>query len=604
MPPARRAGTSVAGVTSAAAPPAPKHAAIYVETLAIRNFRGILSCEVEFEPTVTLLVGRNNVGKSRILSALHLAIGGRVADVDDFTVGSTDEPEIDLILAPNPPASSSDEESFDDDVGRVMGGDVQTISETPFRERFGWRTHVRRSAEGLGARSEFRILTFDVTAQKWVERTAAKELGRGPRNLVSSDLVNTGRDLMEELGRRGSGVRKVLSDLDVDDATRDDLETRLVELSSAIVDGSRTLASVSKTLEALNRAVGSIGTPGINPIPITLEELSRSLSIELDSGHGSLPIRMHGAGARSLASLQVQGVLYDRLLGADGGSLRPHPITLVEEPEAHLHPQAASELPHLLQSIRGQVIASTHSPQVVTASAPRSIRLLREEAGSLNVIDLGPAASDAPGIPRPFRPSLHTQEMEKLKRLAERPFGEILFASGIVIGDGATERGFLPPLLRHALGAKAHGVCVIDPESMSAPTAAAVAKFANLVGLPWFIFADSDPAGITAVEALAVIGGATVPVIWAGKPDSTADKGVSGAVEAMIEEFDEDVGRIACERVRPDLVPVTNILSTMKSLKGSIGPTLADVLLERYDDVATWPAPLKELVSLIDGAIA
>jgi putative ATP-dependent endonuclease of OLD family len=590
-------------MTSAAVAPVPKHAALYVERLEIRNFRGIAACGLEFEPGLTLLVGRNNVGKSRVLSALHLALGGRVADVDDFTVGSADEPEIDVIMAPLPPSSSADEEAFDTDAGRLMGGDVQTISETPFRERFAWRTHVRRSAEGLGARSEFKIMTFDTTSGSWVERNGAKDLGRGTRGLVASDLVNTGRDLMEELGRRGSGVRKVLSDLDVDDVTREGLESRLVALSGAIVDGSRTLASVSKSLEALNRAVGSIGAPGINPIPITLEELSRSLSIELDSGHGSLPIRMHGSGARSLASLQVQGVLYDRLLGADGGSLRPHPVTLVEEPEAHLHPQAASELPHLLQLIRGQVIASTHSSQVVTASAPRAIRLLREDGGLLIVVDLGPAASDLPGTPRPFRPSLHTEEMEKLKRLAERPFGEILFASAIVVGDGATERGFLPPLLRHALGAKAHGICVVDPESLSTPTALALAKFASLVGLPWFVFADSDPAGVAAVEALATIGGTPAPVVWAGKPDATSDKGVSGAIEAMIEDFDQDVGKVACERIRPDLAPVSNVLSTMKVLKGSIGPTLADVLLERYDDASSWPAPLQELVSLIDGAI-
>lgn len=577
---------------------------MYVEKVTIRDFRGIVSCDVEFEPGLTLLVGRNNVGKSRVLSALHLALGGRVADVDDFTAGSSSEPEIDVVLAPAPPSASSDEEAFDDDEGRLMGGDAQTISDPPFRERFAWRAHIRRSAEGLGARSEFKILTFDATSGRWVERSGAKDLGRAARGLVATDLVNTGRDLMEELGRRGSGIRKVLSDLDVDDVTRGDLELRLVDLSAAIVAGSGTLASIRRSLDALNRSVGSIGSPGFNPIPVTLEELARSLSIELDSGHGSLPIRMHGAGARSLASLQVQGVLYERLLGADGGSVRPHPMTLVEEPEAHLHPQAASELPHLLKSIRGQVVASTHSSQVVTASDPRSIRLLREDGGSLIVVDLGPVASDSSDTPRPFRPSRHTEEMEKLKRLAERPFGEILFASAIVVGDGATERGFLPPILRHALGAKAHGVCVIDPESMSTPTALAVAKFANTIGLPWFIFADSDPAGVAAVETLATTGRSSATVIWVGKPDSASDKGVSGAIEAMIVDFDEDVGRAACERVRPDLTPVANVLSTMKRLKGSIGQTLADVLLERYDDSSAWPSPIQDLIRAIDGSLS
>ena len=82
------------------------HAQLYVESVSIRNFRGIESCDIELEPGLTLLVGRNNVGKSRLLSALHLALGGRVADADDFTVGGTADPTIDVVLAPCPPASA------------------------------------------------------------------------------------------------------------------------------------------------------------------------------------------------------------------------------------------------------------------------------------------------------------------------------------------------------------------------------------------------------------------------------------------------------------------------------------------------------------------
>ena len=42
----------------------------------------------------------------------------------------------------------------------------------------------------------------------------------------------------------------------------------------------------------------------------------------------------------------------------------------------------------------------------------------------------------------------------------------------------------------------------------------------------------------------------------------------------------------------------------MKDLKGSIGQTLADVLIERYDDHTTWPAPVQELIDAIDGALS
>jgi putative ATP-dependent endonuclease of OLD family len=376
------------------------------------------------------------------------------------------------------------------------------------------------------------------------------------------------------------------------------MEADLVTLSNAIVAGSDTLQAVTAALTKLNQSVGSIGSPAINPLPISLEELARSLSVDLDTGSGALPIRLHGAGARSLASLQIQGVLYERLLGADGGTIKPHPVTLVEEPEAHLHPQACAEVPYLLGAMAGQVVASTHSSEIVTEVEPRSIRLIRPAAGGLTVVDLGPADSDQTALHRAFRPSQHTSEMEKLKRLVERPFGEVLFSSAIVLGDGATERAFLPPLLRHALGARAHGLCVIDPESLKSDVAKAAVKFAEFTGLPWFALADSDDPGRHDVADLVSCSGRQQidTIIWNGKTDAAAPNGRDGATEAMVADFDSQLAKDACELVRPDLAPVSDILKSMSQFKGSIGATLAGLVIQRHPDHTQWPAPLQELV--------
>lgn len=579
---------------------------MYVERVRIANFRGVASCEVELEPTLTLLVGRNNVGKSRILSALNLALGGRNADVDDFTVGSNSLPTIDVVVAPVPQSLATADEEFSTAVAQRLGPNAaQPISDQPFRERFAWRTRVQRSAEGLGARSDFKVLIFNGTSNKWEEQANAPSLTRNQRSLLAADLINTGRDLMDELARRGSSVRKVLSDLGVDDAKRAVLETDLASLSDAIVAGSDTLRAVKAALATLNQSVGSIGSPAINPLPISLEELARSLSIDLDTGAGALPIRLHGAGARSLTSLQIQGVLYERLLGADGGSVRPHPVTLVEEPEAHLHPQACAEIPRLLDAITGQVIASTHSSEFVTEVHPSSIRLLRPAVNGLMIVDLGPADSDQTATHRAFRPSQHIAEMDKLKRLAERPFGEILFSSAIVLGDGATERALLPPLLRHALGARAHGLCVIDPESLKSDVAKAAVKFAEITNLPWFAIADSDDAGHNDVKDLMSYSSRQQAdtIIWNGKSDPTALNGRSGATEAMIVEFDSQLAKDACEFVRPDMAPVTNTVKSMSKLKGSIGVTLAGMMIQRHPDPTKWPAPLQDLVSKLSAVL-
>ena len=477
---------------------------------------------------------------------------------------------------------------------------VQLIREEPSRERFAWRTTIRPSAEGLGARTDAQLMVFDATQQEWILQQNAPALTRDQRSVFAVDLVDARRDLVEEFARRGSAIRRVLSDLEVSDETRAQLEQQLAELGSRIVDESRTLDAVRRALEDAERLVGSIGTPALSPIPVRLEELSRSVAIDFDTGSGALPVRLHGAGARSLASLQVQGVLYDRRLGKDGPTMRPHPITLVEEPEAHLHPQASIELSVLLRSLTGQVIASTHSSHLVSAVSPRSIRLIRQKGGTSTVVDLGPWSSDAVATHRALRPTTHAEEMEKLKRLVERPFGEVLFSSAIVIGDGATERSFLPIVIRHALGARAHGVCVIDPESMGSPLAHAAVKFAKLAGIPWLLVCDSD--GVGRADGATLVndhaGGDQSHIVWI-----EAEAGntlVEGAIERMLVTFDDQMCRDACLEIRADLDTGQSTLELLTRVKGSVGSGLARRLIDKYPDTASWPQPLRTLVDRLD----
>jgi hypothetical protein len=333
-----------------------------------------------------------------------------------------------------------------------------------------------------------------------------------------------------------------------------------------------------------------------------LEELARVASIDLDTGQGPLPARLHGSGSRSLASLQIQGVLYDRRLGQDGSAVRPHPVTLIEEPEAHLHPQASLAVVELLKSIRGQLVVSTHSSHIVTAVEPRAIRLISTDSASTRVVDLGPSSGGEPTVHRALRPDSHVEEMEKLRRFVERPFGELLFASAIVIGDGATERAFLPSVIRHALGIKASPICVIDPESMANNVTIAAVKFARLAQIPWVLFADADPPGKSAVDLLAAQVGDEVHdhVVWiqSGVDDAGA---VDSVFEEMMIQYDEAVCRAACIEARPASKDSTD--STMRLMtqsKGFVGSTLARHFIDAHEDSRTWPLALRRLVDRLN----
>ena len=601
-------------------------APLHLSSVHIRNFRGIAECRIEFENDLTVLVGPNNVGKSRIMRALALALGAAPAGRDDFTVGEDLEPMIDVVLAPSgstdeqipspqpandtPTADSESstgpergsDETFDDRLVPRLGAGIAVISSDPDRQRLAWRTYIRPSLEGHGARIEHVQLTYDRGKGHWgsLGHLATREA----RSVVAADMVNASRDLSSEMGRQGSPIRRVLDDLDIGDDQRALLEADLSSMSSRIVTASSSLAAVRDSLAVLEESVGGVGTPSLQPLPIRLEEMSRSVSVELDAGAGPLPMRLHGAGARSLASLQVQGVLYDRRLGRDGVALAPHPVSLIEEPEAHLHPQAQFELPSLLTRIRGQVIVTTHSSHLVSEASPRSLRLLRTDAGRVLAIDFH--VTDEQASARARRPSLHLEEMEKIRRTVERPFGELVFASAVVLGDGATERALIPPLARHCHGSRAHGLCVVDPGSMGSDMARAIVKFANLVGLPWLLFADSDEEGKRAAKTLVRNHGreGADHIVWVGAPDHC---GREKATERMMIKSHPSLCRAACQELGYDgSDDERSLLKFMKGHKGAIGSLLAAELINRHPwqtDAARWPGPLRELMNRLDSIL-
>lgn len=573
-------------------------AAIRVESVRCFGFRGLDDVQVDLHPKVTVLVGRNNAGKSRLLRALAIALGSAPADRDDFTAGGGTEAHIDVVIAP---ANSDGSETFDARVGaRLLPPHRQTISTSPHRERVSWRTTIRQSSEGFAARTDRFVKQWDAGADAWTDGKG--EVSTDVVRLCRGHLIETGRDLAAELRQRGTAAHRLVDDLELDDAVVEELQAQLDALSADVVKGSFTLRGIEEALTDLSTQVDAVGTPTIRPIPGKVRDLSTVASVELAGHDGqSLPLHLHGTGARSMASLQLQGLLYERRLGADGGDLRPHPVTLVEEPEAHLHPQAQFDLSRFLHAVPGQVVVSTHSTHLVSELDPAHLRIITPSGAGAKVTTLEVVDDPPPGTKRQLQPRFYADEMEKLRRGVERPFGELLFASAVVIGDGATERAFLPIALRHALGSKAHGLCVVDPGSMNSPATVAVVKAARLLGTPWFLFADGDDPGTAAVDSLLtqIADAAEHPQI---RTDRVVQLPTGTTIEPLLASFDIDLCKAALAAVRPldSAVPDPQVQGALEKVKGSAGRYLADELVRRYPDVADWPQPLQDLVRIIE----
>jgi putative ATP-dependent endonuclease of the OLD family len=227
--------------------------------MRVRNFRGIGDCVLDFERDLTILVGRNNSGKSRLLRALAIALGAAVAEKDDLTVGGEPNAVIDIVLAPS--RGPSGEDVFDDRVGQRLGRDVQSLVDQPAQERFAWRTTIELSQEGLGVRTDTALMIYNQMSQDWELHENPKTPTQRQRSIVATDLVQTRCDLVEELTKRGSPIRRVLDDLEVDPKIRTSIEARLKDLGGDIVASSKSLEALKTALTSLAKSVDEIGSP-------------------------------------------------------------------------------------------------------------------------------------------------------------------------------------------------------------------------------------------------------------------------------------------------------------------------------------------------------
>ena len=537
-----------------------------VSRIEIRNFRSIRHVVVDLSET-TVLLGPNNAGKTAILDALRIVLtrrwGQRGTGFTEYDVrvsGDDDDPKESSGVSIEIHAQESEPEEWPDGVTDDLNQIIQIDPTTGLRSislRTRWAWNAESSA--FQPTWEFLNAAREPLTGRSVRRVNAERFWRYLPVFYLSAL----RDVGDEFSPRSQFWGRLLKALEIPVG----LESRALRvldlLNRRLLKADPRLQQIAETLSGATRIAARDRAGGLDlrMVPLKMWDLLSKAEIILRNEPDSpwLPLLRQGQGIQSLSVIFLFQAFVDHLV-RELYERDSEPVLALEEPETHLHPQAARTLWTHVQALSGQKIVTTHSPYFVqhvpfrdlrlvrltgngtqvkslpasfSASVPaldgldevvnRSSGLLRHEAasGTLTVrgtLDEGTyrallsccgrheQRSELEGILKSLRDRsslyIDDDELQSLETYVSRMRGEIFFAERWLIVEGQADYLVVQAIAQAMdYDLDEHGVSVIDAQNNGNP--ATFAALARALDIPWLAVFDGDDAGRRYVKAIA-----------------------------------------------------------------------------------------------------
>lgn len=378
---------------------------MHLAELTLRNFRSCVDTTVRFEKDLTVLVGENNGGKTSVLDAIRLLTtpsDGR----------RTRYPEVRDVHRDQPDGPMRIDARFEQ-LSPTQKGWFLTALTSPTEDTailgYEW------TPPGPGVRRSRPVLTVGPRRSQDPEpivRDSVRHVHLPALRDAARDLASSAPGRIEFLLRHLMGA---------------DAKTKEPALLKAAKDAFDGLMRADGTLQAASDRVAKEFNPltdGFHPhearlefTDATLTGLARDLRFRLSQrGVDLAELTETGLGYANL--LYLASVLVE-LAAAKDAELT---LLLVEEPEAHLHPQLQAVTLDLLRrraresqertvaagerAGRIQVIVTTHSPNLASSVPCSHVVVMRSKPQP----ETEPEATDAEGSEQPDEPEAGSTE--------------------------------------------------------------------------------------------------------------------------------------------------------------------------------------------------
>lgn len=454
---------------------------ILIDKIRISGFRGLRDFEMTLSKT-TVLTGMNNTGKTSILKSLQLALGSRTfLSTEDLHISkdeSINKIIVDIRIVPvnEEGAIQNFDEKWEEYFGAIIKPE-DTVSYVPIRTELTYN----QLKSSFDLKQTILNEWENSSGGKWQDIISKRE--KIELTAFPFFYIEAQRDVVEDLKLRTSFLGKMLSDVSKA-YNKDDiqaLEELIAELNEQTIAKSSILSTIQTTLEGINSTMDKKDSNvSISPFAKKIRDLNKSVSIHYGDKECSFTMDYHGMGTRSWSSLLTfkSFIKHNFELAKQNEDLF-FPIIAIEEPEAHLHPNAQKQLYKQMCEMSGQKIISTHSPYIAGSAELNEIRGISKYA---DIVKCGTIKIQ----------NLDEDDTRKLRQKVINTRGEIFFSKALVLFEGETEEQALPVLAEKYFGRPAYE-CGIDFIGVGgAGQYFPFILFAESLNIPWYIFSDGE----------------------------------------------------------------------------------------------------------------
>lgn len=471
-----------------------------VKKIEIKNFRLLKQMSLSLDESITVIVGRNNSGKTSLTEIFRRLLGDKPTFfLEDFSSSSyeafweawvakqalaSDEdvrsklPEIEVKIHFSYKASEAELGPLAGFVIDLDSTSTSAIASVKYSLKDGAIDNFFAECEEVTGENEqekktkflklikeripklFNIVIFAVDP---TDNTNIKPIEMSQlRKLLMAGFIGAQRGLDDTTHKENDKLGGVLNRLFTAAASQSASEedkNKAKEVEKVIKEIQAQIdEDFNKNLNKLIPALKSFGYPGLNDSQLHTETvlnteglLGSHTKLKYIGSNGiGLPEAYNGLGARNLIMILFQFYEFYKTFQAEPSMPGVH-LIFIEEPEAHLHPQMQEVFIRQVKTIvkmfseqageRGwpvQVIVTTHSTHIANEANFEAIRYFLKSNSQTKIKDLKADFCDTPA----------GEDKEFLHKYLTLTRCDLFFADKAVLIEGTTERIMMPELIK------------------------------------------------------------------------------------------------------------------------------------------------------------